>query len=61
MKLRDCKFSVEWSDQDQEWVGTCDKFPNLTHSNKAIREALGGIAGQALQCIHDTKREARAE
>jgi hypothetical protein len=47
--------------QDQGWIGTCDKFPNLTHLEKTLREALGGIAGQALQSIHDSKQESRVE
>jgi hypothetical protein len=61
MRLKDCKFSVEWSDLDQEWIGKCDKFPNLEHSDPVLREALTGIAGQALQSIQDTNKEKRVE
>lgn len=61
MRLKDCKFSVEWSDQDQEWVGTCDKFPGLEHSDKTLQVALSGIAGQALESIRDSKKEKRAD
>jgi hypothetical protein len=61
MRLKDCKFSVEWSDLDQAWIGKCDKLPGLEHSDPILRQALSGIASQALQTIQDSNKEKRAE
>jgi hypothetical protein len=28
-------FSVDWSDEDQEFVGTCTEFPSLSYQDLA--------------------------
>jgi predicted RNase H-like HicB family nuclease len=36
-------FSVEWSDEDQKFVGTCTEFPSLSHVAATREAALVGI------------------
>ena len=36
-------YSVSWSDEDGEHVGTCAEFPGLSHLASSSREALQGI------------------
>lgn len=36
-------FSVEWSEEDQEYVGTCDRFPSLSYLHPNKDGALLGI------------------
>jgi predicted RNase H-like HicB family nuclease len=36
-------FSVDWSDEDQEFVGTCAEFPSLSHLAATREAALTGI------------------
>ena len=62
MKLRDCKFSVHWSEEDEEWVATCDKFPSMSWLGPSAREGLIGLMNQTLETITDMKkREKRVE
>lgn len=35
---------VEWSDEDQEWVGLCDEYPSLSWLHKDRQKALDGIS-----------------
>lgn len=57
MKLKDCKFLVQWSEEDEEWVATCDKFPSMSWLGDSAREALMGMMNQTLETISDLKRE----
>lgn len=36
-------FTTEWSEEDQEFVGTCLEYPSLSHLDKDQEEALNGI------------------
>jgi predicted RNase H-like HicB family nuclease len=36
-------FRVDWSDDDQEFVGTCDEYPSLSWLAATEAEALDGI------------------
>ena len=42
-------FSIEWSDEDQEYIATCPAFPGLTAfgatEEKALKEAKVALAG----------------
>jgi len=42
-KLKNYVFRVQWSEEDQEYVGTCDGFPSLSHLDKDILKAFDGI------------------
>jgi hypothetical protein len=62
MRLKDCKFLVHWSEEDEEWVATCDKFPSMSWLGKSARDALMGMMNQTLETIRDMKQgEKRAE
>ena len=28
--MQDIVYAIRWSEEDQEWVATCDKFPSLS-------------------------------
>ena len=36
-------YKVEWSDEDNEWVGLCDQFPSLSWLDPDKARALAGI------------------
>lgn len=35
--------NVRWSGEDQQWVGTCDKYPSLSYLADTSEEAFSGI------------------
>ena len=37
------RYTVHWSEDDQEWVGRCDAFPSLSWLAPERQEALAGI------------------
>ena len=37
------KFFVRWSEEDQEFVGTCDKYPSLSWLSASPLGAMMGI------------------
>jgi hypothetical protein len=46
-------YTVRWSEQDQEYVGTCAEFPSLSHLDTdsyvayaGIRELVGGVVAE---------------
>lgn len=39
----DYRYTVHWSEDDQEWVGRCDDFPSLSWLSPDRDEALAGI------------------
>lgn len=52
-------YRVFWSDEDQEFVGTCDDFPSLSCLSKSRVEAYDGIHKLVLQIMQlDEKRGA---
>lgn len=36
-------FHVAWSDEDQQWVGTCDEYPSLSWLDRDSSGAMDGI------------------
>jgi hypothetical protein len=37
------RFRVEWSEEDQEWVGLCVDYPSVSHLAPDRNAALEGI------------------
>ena len=37
------RYTVHWSEDDEEWVGRCDAFPSLSWLAPGRDEALAGI------------------
>lgn len=40
----ECTYRVEWSDEDNEWVGWCPELPSLSWLDPDKTKALAGIA-----------------
>ena len=51
------KCNVAWSEEDQEFVGTCDKFPSLSYLDKNKDNALKGIINLITECQKDIQIE----
>jgi predicted HicB family RNase H-like nuclease len=49
-------YRVTWSEEDQEFVGTCAEFPGLSWLDTAPDRALGGIRKLAQECLADMQR-----
>ncbi|MEE9581175.1 MAG: hypothetical protein V3V74_07665 [Nitrosomonadaceae bacterium] len=52
-KFRKCTFNIFWSEEDQEWVGTCDQFKGLSYLDKSIHDAASGIFTLVESVIED--------
>lgn len=37
-------FAVRWSDEDQEYIATCEAFPSLSYFAPGPVQALAGLA-----------------
>jgi predicted HicB family RNase H-like nuclease len=48
-------YRVSWSDEDQEFVGTCAEFPGLSWLDATPENALGGIRKLVRECVADMK------
>ncbi len=59
--IQDCTFHVEWSDEDNEWVGCVTEFPSLSFLHPDPARALWGIAGVTMGVLADLAEEASAE
>jgi hypothetical protein len=44
-KLKQQCFQLRWSDEDGEWVCTCDRYPSLSYVDHYPSEALRGLMG----------------
>ena len=53
-------YRVSWSEEDQEFVGTCAEFPSLSWLDTAPERALGGIRKLVRECVADMKRSGEA-
>lgn len=53
-------FWADWSDEDQEWVGKCDRFSSLSHLAPTREEALGGILNLVADMDPPVLRDAAA-
>jgi hypothetical protein len=51
------RFYVNWSDEDQEYIGTCQEFPSLSYCNIDKTKVLGGIVNLVLDILNDMSRE----
>ncbi len=49
-------YSVSWSEEDQEHVGTCTEFPSLSHLASTREAALAGIAGLVQAVVADMRK-----
>lgn len=46
---------VEWSEEDDEYLGTCAEFPSLSWLAGTEEEALAGIRRLVLEVLADMK------
>ena len=49
-------YRVFWSDEDQEFVGTCVEFPSLSWLDTTPEEAIAGIRKTVARCIQDMRK-----
>ncbi len=52
-------YKIEWSDEDEEWVGTVLELSNLSWLDKTPDQALNGIQQVARECVDDMTKQAR--
>lgn len=50
---RRADYRVEWSGEDQEYVGLCAGFPSLSWLDKTPEAALAGIRRLVAECVAD--------
>lgn len=53
-------YRVTWSEEDEEWVGTCIEFPSLSHLAAAAGEAVCGIQGLVEDVVADMQANGEA-
>lgn len=56
-KLKNYVFRVHWSEEDQEYVGTCDGFPRLSHLDTDQSKAFDGIVDLVSEVLNDPEFE----
>lgn len=49
-------YRVEWSPEDQEYVGLCSEFPSLSWLAKSDDEAFSGIRALVADVVADMER-----
>lgn len=49
------EYTVWWSEEDQEFVGTCIEFPSLSWLDKSRTKALSGIVRLVQDVVQDMK------
>jgi hypothetical protein len=52
-------YSVEWSEEDQEYVGLCKEFPGLSWLSPLPTEALKNIRALVIDSVNDIKTNNR--
>lgn len=52
-------YKIEWSDEDEEWVGTVLELPNLSWLDKTPDQALNGIQQVARECVNDMTKQGK--
>ena len=50
-------YRVEWSPEDQEYVGLCSEFPSLSWLAKSDDEAFSGIRALVADVVADMERK----
>lgn len=53
-------YRVTWSENDQEFVGLCAEFPNLSWLASSLESALRGIRSVVAQVVTDMKTNPEA-
>jgi hypothetical protein len=48
-------YSVFWSEDDANWIGTCTEFPSLSHLAAEPRVAVTGIRDLTWDVARDTR------
>lgn len=51
------RYNIAWSEEDKEYVGTCEQFPSLSWLSPTKDEALEGIVRIVGDCIRDAECE----
>lgn len=49
-------YRVAWSEEDQEFVGSCAELPSLSWLDKSPGKALAGIRKVVADCIKDMEK-----
>jgi len=57
MEIKQCTFSVFWSAEDDEFVGTCQQFPSLSWLDSEQDKALAGIRVLVETTLVDLKND----
>lgn len=55
--FKDLEINVVWSKEDNEWVGTCNKYPSLSYLSEDIEETLLGIIELAIETTKEVIHE----
>ena len=50
-------YKVFWSEEDQEYVATCDEFPSLSWLSECPIQALCGIVGLTVVPFEGVEKE----
>lgn len=53
------KYTVEWSEEDQEFVATCDWFPSLSWLDRDCVRALEGLTNLLIESVGEEELAAR--
>jgi predicted HicB family RNase H-like nuclease len=59
-KLDQYTYRVSWSEEDEEYVGTCAEFPSLSWLDSTPENALAGVRKVVARCLADMKRSGEA-
>ena len=49
-------YRVTWSEEDQEYVGTCAEFTSLSWLDATPERALAGIRKVVAECVRDMRK-----
>ena len=52
-------YRLHWSEEGQEFVGTCAAFPYLSHLDENPDAAATGIRRLVADCVRDMRRDGK--
>lgn len=52
-KAEQYSYRVSWSEEDQEFVGTCAELPSISWLDRSPEQALGGVRRVVADCVRD--------
>ena len=52
-------YQLHWSEEDQEFVGTCLEFPYLSHLDENPDAAAAGIQQLVSDCVRDMAQDGK--